>query len=60
MKLLSQSPEAVAVILGLSETEAANLLHGHRLAEMREKEDRQRRTARAGRANKIRSQSRLA
>ncbi|MEP6668233.1 MAG: hypothetical protein ABJF10_03720 [Chthoniobacter sp.] len=48
MKLLSQSPEAVALILGLSASEASTLLQERRLAELREREELQRRTARGG------------
>ena len=51
MKLLSPSPEAVAVILGLSESEATALLNQRRFAELREREDRRRCIARGGLAS---------
>jgi len=59
MKLLSQSPEAVAVILGLSAVQASELLHKHRLTELREREDSRRRGARGGFGTKSRSRLRL-
>ena len=57
MKLLSPSPEAVAAILGLSASEASALLQERRLAELREREDRQRRSGRGGLGAKSRSRS---
>ncbi|MDR3405191.1 MAG: hypothetical protein P4L99_22035 [Chthoniobacter sp.] len=59
MKLLSPSPEAVAAILGLSATEASVLLHERRAAELREREERKRRSIRGGLVSKSRLRLRL-
>jgi len=57
MKLLSPSPEAVAVILGLSQSEAATLLHQRRLFELGVREDERRRRAKGslGMKNRLRT-----